>query len=452
MKPDLVWSACLGELQLQMTQATFDTWLRGARFIKYEDGCFVVGVKNGYAKDWLENRLMPTILRTIVRLAGRAVDVRFVVWNDQAQRREAAPLLDLPKPEAAPAPTLPAANLNLRYTFDSFVVGLGNRLAHAASMAVAESPAQAYNPLFIYGGVGLGKTHLMHAIGHTCHAQGLHVLYASSEEFTNDLIESIRARTTDCFREKYRTVDVLMVDDVQFIAGKEATQEEFFHTFNALHGAGKQVVLSSDRTPKAMVTLEERLCSRFEWGLIADIQPPDLETRIAILRAKAAGVGGAAVGGTTVPADILALIADRVQSNIRELEGALNRVVALSRLTHQPLTVELAETALSHLEPQRGRLTEGQIIGAVADHFGVEVAAFEGSSRSRSIARPRQVAMYLLREETGASLPQIGALLGGRDHTTVLYGVERIAEMIEEDAEMRREVIGLRQRLHSAAC
>jgi chromosomal replication initiator protein len=446
MKPDLVWSAALGELQLQMTQATFDTWLRGARFLKYEDGSFVVGVKSGYAKDWLENRLLPTIKRTLCRLAGRSADVRFVVWDGESQKREPVSLLDAhePAPPVASPPTLPSANLNPRYAFDAFVVGLGNRLAHAASMAVAESPAEAYNPLFLYGGVGLGKTHLMHAIGHACHAQGLRVLYASSEEFTNDLIEAIRGRTTDCFREKYRTVDVLLVDDIQFIAGKEATQEEFFHTFNALHGAGKQIVISSDRPPKAMLTLEERLCSRFEWGLIADIQPPDLETRIAILRAKATSCGAA------IPADILTIIADRVQSNIRELEGALNRVVALSRLTHQPLTAELAKTALSHLEPQRGRLTEVQILDAVADHFGVERAAFEGKSRSRTIARPRQVAMYLLREETGASLPQIGAMLGGRDHTTVLYGCERIADLIEEDAEMRREVVSLRQRLYGA--
>ena len=234
-----------------------------------------------------------------------------------------------------------------------------------------------------------------------------------------------------------------MVDDIQFIAGKESTQEEFLYTFNTLHGSGKQIVLSSDRTPKAMITLEERLCSRFEWGLIADIQPPDLETRIAILRSKAESCGAA------IPDNILTLIADRVQSNIRELEGALNRVVALSRLTHQPLTTELAETALSELQPRRGKLTEMQILDAVADHFGVERAAFEGKSRSKAIARPRQVAMYLLREETGASLPQIGALLGGRDHTTVLYGCERIADLIEEDAEMRREVISLRQRLYA---
>jgi chromosomal replication initiator protein len=446
MKPDLIWSATLGELQLQMTQATFDTWLRGARFLKFEDGAFVVGVKNGYAKDWLENRLMPTILRTIVRLASQAVEVRFVVWDGLPRQQDEAPLLNLPDP--TPPPALPSVNLNPRYVFDSFVVGLGNRLAHAASMAVAESPAAAYNPLFLYGGVGLGKTHLLHAIGHACHTHGLRVLYASSEDFTNDLIEAIRARTTDAFREKYRTADLLLVDDIQFIAGKESTQEEFFHTFNTLHCAGKQIVLSSDRTPKAMVTLEERLCSRFEWGLIADIQPPDLETRIAILRSKAAACGGTAGSGAAITDDILALVAARVQSNIRELEGALNRVVALSRLTHQPLTADLAETALSQLQPRRNKLTEEQILDTVADHFGVERAAFEGKSRCKTIARPRQVAMYLLREETGASLPRIGALLGGRDHTTVLYGCERISDLIEEDAEMRRELVTLRQRLY----
>jgi chromosomal replication initiator protein len=310
-------------------------------------------------------------------------------------------------------------------------------------MAVAENPADAYNPLFIYGGVGLGKTHLLHAIGQACQVQSLRVLYISSEEFTNDLIEAIRARTTDAFREKYRTADVLLVDDVQFIAGKESTQEEFFHTFNALHGTGKQIVLSSDRPPKAMITLEERLCSRFEWGLIADIQPPELETRIAILRSKAADFG------VEVPDEILSVIAHQVPSNIRELEGAFNRVVALSQLTHQALTPDVAESALAHMRPERSRLTEQQIVEAVAHHFGVEVAAFEGRSRSRCIARPRQVAMYLLREETGASLPQIGAILGGRDHTTVMHGCERIAEMLEQDADLRRDVVRLRQQLYN---
>jgi len=445
MKSDLVWSAALGELELQMTQATFDTWLRDSRLIKYEDGVFVIGVKNGYAKDWLEHRLLTTIKRTLARLTGKTVAVKFVVWADEPQPQQAVSLLDLPAPATASPVDSSPANLNPRYVFDNFVVGMGNRLAHAASMAVGESPADAYNPLFVYGGVGLGKTHLLHAIGHTCRGQGLRVLYVSSEEFTNDLIEAIRTRTTEDFRDKYRTADVLLVDDIQFIAGKESTQEEFFHTFNALHGSGKQIVISSDRTPKAMSTLEERLCSRFEWGLIADIQPPDLETRIAILRDKAIARDAA------IPDDILVLIASQIQSNIRELEGALNQVLALSTLTHQPLTPEIAETAISNLLPQRSKLTADQIIDAVAHHFGVETEAFQGASRSRAIARPRQIAMYLVREETGASLPQIGAMLGKRDHTTILYGCERIAGLIEEDSAFRREVTSLRQNLYASA-
>ena len=430
-----------------MTQATFDTWLRGSRLMKEEGGTFVIGVKNGYAKDWLEHRLLATVKRTLARLTGRTVAVKFVVWSEESQQRNDVRLLDTPPSVTEPASeqtSAPAqANLNPRYTFDSFVVGPGNRLAQAASMAVAESPAHAYNPLFVYGGVGLGKTHLLHAIGHLCQAQRLRVLYISSETFTNDLIEAIRAHTTDTFREKYRTADVLLVDDIQFIAGKESTQEEFFHTFNTLHGTGKQIVISSDRAPKAMSTLEERLCSRFEWGLIADIQPPDLETRIAILRSKAAA------RGAEVPDEILVLIASQIQSNIRELEGALNRVAALSRLTDQPLTPEVAEAALSNLLPRRSKLTADQIIETVAHHFGLEVGALEGRNRSRAIARPRQIAMYLVREETEASLPQIGAALGGRDHTTVLYGCDRIADLIEEDTKLRREVIALRQQLYS---
>ncbi len=442
MKPNHIWSAALGELQLQMTQATFDTWLRDSRLLKYEDSTFIIGVKNGYAKDWLENRLLATIKRTLARLAGQTVAVKFVVWSEEPRQQDDVPLLNLPPAVSTSIPAPPPANLNPRYTFDSFVVGPGNRLAHAASMAVTEYPAGAYNPLFIYGGVGLGKTHLLNAIGHSCQAQGLRVLYVSSEKFTNDLIEAIRSHITAAFREKYRTADVLLVDDVQFIAGKESTQEEFFHTFNTLHGTGKQIVVSSDRAPKAMSTLEERLCSRFEWGLIADIQPPDLETRIAILRSKSAACGA------SVPNEIFALIASRIQNNIRELEGALNRVLALSQLTHQPLTPEVAETALSSLLPQRSKLTPDQIVEAVALHFSVEINALQGRSRSRAIARPRQIAMYLIREEIGASLPQIGAILGGRDHTTVLYGCERIADLIEEDTDLRRQVITLRQRLY----
>lgn len=451
MNPVHIWSAALGELQLQMTQATFETWLRDSKLLRYEDGTFVVAVKNGYAKDWLEHRLLATIKRTLARLADRTVDVRFVVGAEKPGPEEAdIPLLQASDPPQQPAPEpkpvrASTGDLNPRYTFDTFVVGPGNRLAHAASMAVTESPASAYNPLFLYGGVGLGKTHLLHAIGHACQAQGIDTLYISSEMFTNDLIEAIRSHTTDAFREKYRTADVLLVDDIQFIAGKERTQEEFFHTFNALHSGDRQIVLSSDRAPKALSTLEKRLCSRFEWGLIADIQAPDLETRIAILRSKAA------FSGTTVSDEILSVIATQIQSNIRELEGALNQVIAIARLTDQPLTSEVAKMALGNLMPHRRELPPGEIIQRVAHHFGLKPDQLKGRSRKRDIARPRQIAMYLIREETDASLPQIGNLLGGRDHSTILYGCERVAELLDEDVELRREVTTLRQHLYDRA-
>jgi chromosomal replication initiator protein len=312
-------------------------------------------------------------------------------------------------------------------------------------LAVAENPAHSYNPLFLYGGVGLGKTHLLHAIGNACHERGLNVLYVSSEEFTNDMINSIRMHTTQAFRDKYRSADVLLVDDIQFIAGKESTQEEFFHTFNTLHGQDKQIIVSSDRPPKAMVTLEERLRSRFEWGLAADIQPPDLETRLAILRSKSERAG------RTVPDEILETIARRVQSNIRELEGALNRIVAFADLSGSPLTPQLAEVALADLLPQRRDLTTAQVVALVADKFKVTVDQLIGRDRSRDIALPRQVAMYLLRREVKISLPQIGVALGGRDHTTVMYAIDQIANKIETDSGLRRDVIDIKQQMYGQA-
>jgi chromosomal replication initiator protein len=309
-------------------------------------------------------------------------------------------------------------------------------------LAVADKPAQAYNPLFLYGGVGLGKTHLLHAIGNLCHWQGLQILYVSSEEFTNDLINAIRTHTTQAFREKYRRIDVLLVDDIHFIAGKESTQEEFFHTFNTLHGQDKQIVISSDRPPKALVTLEERLCSRFEWGLTADIQPPDFETRLAILRSKADRMG------THIPYDLMELIARRVQSNIRELEGAMTRVAAFADLSGLPLTPQLVESALADLLPRRSQVQPDEIVHRVADSFGVSVESLLGRDRSRQIALPRQVAMYLLREEANISLPQIGQTLGGRDHTTVMYGCDKIADMLERDDRLRRRVIEIKEQLY----
>jgi chromosomal replication initiator protein len=435
MNAEQTWQAALGQLQMEMPRATFDTWVRDAELLTCEDGAFVIGVQNAYARDWLEDRLLSTVKRVLTGIVGRTVEVRFTVWQGDSADEEPGPAL--------PAAPTAHSQLNPRYTFENFVVGSGNRLAHAAAQAVAENPARSYNPLFVYGGVGLGKTHLLHAVGNAAAATGLHILYVTSEEFTNDLINAIRNHTTDAFRERYRRIDVLLIDDIQFIAGKESTQEEFFHTFNALHGQDKQLVISSDRPPKALVTLEERLRSRFEWGLSADIQPPDFETRVAILRSKAERAG------RVVEPEYLEMIARRVQSNIRELEGALTRVLAFSDLSGTPLSPELVEATLSDLMPRGSALTPDRIIAAVAQHFGIDEDRLLSRERSQLVALPRQVAMYLIREETDASLPQIGDALGGRDHTTVMYGCGKIADRLETDDALRRQVLAVRERLYS---
>ena len=444
MNADQAWQSVLGQLQMEMPRASFDTWVSDTRPVSYEDGLLVVGVRNAYARDWLESRLASTISRLLIGILNSNVAVDFVVTQgeegESLEMEAAAPLQ-----EPAEEPRARHINLNPRYTFETFVVGAGNRLAHAACQAVAEKPARAYNPLFLYGGVGLGKTHLLHAIGNACHARGLNVLYVSSEEFTNDMINAIRTHTTQAFREKYRSADVLLVDDIQFIAGKESTQEEFFHTFNTLHGQDKQIIVSSDRPPKSLVTLEERLRSRFEWGLSADIQPPDLETRLAILRAKAERTG------RFIPDEILDAIARRVQSNIRELEGALNRLLAFAELSGSSLTPSLVEIALADLLPSRQSIVPEKVIELVAREWKTSVEALLGRDRSQKVAEPRQVAMYLLRKETDASLPQIGQVLGGRDHTTVMYAIQKIANDIETKADLRKRVVSVKQQLYGQA-
>ena len=442
------WQATLGELQLQMTRATFDTWLRGSQVISYDDGHFTVYVRHAYAVDWLQNRLLAVVKRTLRRHAGPEADVEFTARApDRDEHLVMVPETVPDEPEGSPVKSShetngrPSSVLHPQYTFDTFVVGTNNRLAHAASLAVTENPAHAYNPLFIYGGVGLGKTHLLHALGHTAKTLGMSVLYVSSEWFTNDLINAIRTQKTEAFRLKYRNTDVLLVDDIQFLAGKERTQEEFFHTFNTLHGAGKQIVVSCDRPPKALVALEDRLRSRFGWGLIADVQPPDFETRIAILRAKAEGCS------SLVPDEVLAYIARKIPSNIRELEGALNRVVAHANLVHAPLTLEAAERALDSILSHMADLSPGRIVKEVADHFRLSEEQLTGRSRARAVSVPRQLAMFLIREETDASLPQIGQILGGRDHTTILHGCEKIGSQIETDEKLRRDWLAIKQRL-----
>ena len=441
INPQRLWQATLGELELKMARATFDTWLRDTHSIGLEnESTLVVGVKNGYAVEWLENRLYPVIRRTLTRLTDQDVEARFVVWQSKRPDKNVPALFQ--EEESMPQQLPYDPGLNADYTFASYVVGPSNRLAQAASQAVAESPAEAYNPLFIYGGVGLGKTHLLHAIGHHCYQRSMQVLYITSETFTNGLIESIRTHTTEKFREKYRTADVLLVDDIQFIAGKESTQEEFFHTFNALRDNGRQIVMSSDRVPKAMVTLEERLRSRFEWGLIVDIQSPDYETRMAILQTKAEKLD------VKVPNDLLSYIATNIESNIRELEGALNRVIAVSQLTDLPLDRNVAEQALARLLPNRPEITAEDIVKTVGTFYAVTPEELRSARRTRRIAHPRQVVMYLMREETDASLARIGAELGGRDHTTVLYGYERVRARVEQDDQFKRELMLLKGKLY----
>jgi chromosomal replication initiator protein len=333
--------------------------------------------------------------------------------------------------------------LNPRYTFSDFIVGNSNRLAHAASLAVAEAPGESYNPLFLYGGVGLGKTHLLHAIGHQGVQTGLAVLYVSSEQFTNEIVNAIRYRTQEEFRAKYRSVDILLVDDIQFIAGKESTEEEFFHTFNSLYEMSKQIVICSDRPPKAIVSLEERLRSRFEWGLIADIQPPDLETRMAILRVKADLLR------YHVPDDVIAYIAGRVQTNIRELEGCLNRLMAYQQLHHAEPTMEVARAAMSSLveDVRESRLNSRQIAEMVAEFYHISLESMCGKQRDKHIVMPRQIAMYLIRQETQASLLEIGQLFGGRDHSTVLHACEKIDRAVNINPALRREIVAIREQL-----
>jgi len=461
------WQTTLEQLQLQMTKATFDTWMRHTRVVSRDSNTYTIGVKSDYAKDWLENRLLGIIKRALRNTAGKSVQVNFVVLTDietpnvsdntaasqPAQKRIRANGASHQKSRKnmnAAQDISPNGGfqigenmkLSTNYIFDRFVVGSSNQLAHAASRAVADRPGKAYNPLFLYGGVGLGKTHLLQAIAHEALINDKRVIYVSSETFTNDFINALRHNSTDAFREHYRNTDFLLVDDIQFIAGKESTQEEFFHTFNDIHSTGGQIVLSSDRVPKAIPTLQDRLSSRFEWGLSADLQPPDLETRLAILRFKADGLH------ISVSSDVMEFIARRCQNNIRELEGALNKVIAHAALTQSPISLDQAKYALQDLVSRQASITIEMVIEAVTEYFGITTDEIVGNSRSKRVSGPRQMVMYLTREETKSSLPQIGEALGGRDHTTIMYGCDKVAKLIEENESVRREAMRIREILY----
>lgn len=428
-----IWNDVLEILKKELDAHSYATWVNTTSPVAYHDGTLVILTLNEFSRDWLETRFSALIRSYLEYKYGINFTLRFITPDNKDS-------IFLPRDEQ------PA--LNPKYTFDSFVVGNSNRLAHAASLAVAESPSKAYNPLFIYGGVGLGKTHLLHAIGHHVmqHYKDYKVVYVSSETFTNELINAIKDDQTVEFRNKYRRVDVLLIDDIQFLAGKERTQEEFFHTFNALHEADKQIIISSDRTPKEIPTLEDRLRSRFEWGLIADIQPPDLETREAILRKKAQ------MENIDFPDDVIFFIATNVKSNIRELEGALLRVIAYANLNHRPIDIELAKEALKDVVSgnQRRNITIPMIQKVVAQYFNMNVEDFKSRRRTKNVAIPRQIAMYICRELTDASLPRIGQEFGGRDHTTVIHACEKIKEYIENDAEIDRAIKDILEILNSS--
>ena len=436
----------LGDLQMQLPRPTFETWLKpteGVSLSQESDGAqvFVVEAPTPFAVEWLERRMFHALQRTLEKVAGHPVELHLRVRSEgipYAVERAGLPPGITPE---ANQPLFEFRSLNPRYTFESFVVGPSNRLAFSAAQAVADTPGVAYNPLFLYSGAGLGKTHLLQAIGRTCALRGLSVLYVTSEQFTNEFIGAIRNRTTEDFRTRYRSVQLLLVDDVQFLSGKEQTHEGFFHTFNDLHNSGNQVVVSSDRPPRALPLMEERLRSRFEWGLIADIQPPDLETRMAILSNKAdemhVGLNDA----------VIELIAKRVQRNVRELEGSLNRMVAYAQLMNVDITLDTTERILNDITPEQTRasIDPQRILSDVANYYGLEVDDLVARNRRRNVSVPRQVAMYLLIHEIGLPPTQVGRLLGGRDHSTVIHGAGKINAEMNEDSELRHDVQAIKE-------
>ena len=424
-----VWERALHRIQTNITSQTYDTWFRNLGPLEFDGSNLVLEVPSQFYVDWLDQHFRTLIEASVAAAVERAVGISFHV------RRDAPPEPD-PVPRIAP-PTRDESNLAWNNTFDTFVVGNGNQFAHAVCQAVAQSPGERYNPLFIYGGVGLGKTHLMHAIGHQVRAQkpGARVFFVAAEKFMNEMIYAIQHASTLEFKARYRTADVLLIDDIQFLAGKESTQEEFFHTFNALHSAHKQIVLTSDGPPNSITALEERLVSRFTWGVVADLQAPDLETRVAIVKKKAE------MQARSLPNEIALLLASNIKSNIRDLEGSLSRLIAFSDLTGQPLTVEFAQEVLrDQIKPDLARIDVLDIQRLVSRHFSVSEESLRGKRRTDTIAFPRQIGMYVTRSLTDLSLAEIGAKFGGRDHTTVLHACQKIENLMITDRELRNTV------------
>ncbi len=433
----MIWDKVKEILSRELSEQSFKTWFQPLRCVEVTDSAVRLGVPDAYFGQWLKNHYENLILSAVEDVTGTKLAVEFVVDEAQKPAPAAAPAPEAPRPKSIIPESKEFFDLNNKYTFDHFVIGPGNRFAHAASLAVCEAPARQYNPLFIYGPVGLGKTHLMQSIAHEIKKRNpdFRVLYISSEKFTNQLINAIQTRSTPQFRSRYRSLDLLLIDDIHFLAEKEATQEEFFHTFNSLYDAHKQIIVSSDRPPKDIPGLEERLVSRFGWGLVTDIQPPDFETRVAILKKKMEKET------VVVPDDVAFFIASKIRSNIRELEGALIRVVAYCQLTGQTLDMKIAQEILrASFKEEEQKVSIDQIQRVVASFFNLKVSDLRGKSRSRSVARPRQIAMHFVRSLTGHSLPEIGEYFGGRDHSTVLHAVNKMNQEIEENRETRRLV------------
>ena len=439
--PATLWQETLRHLSQHVSRANYDTWLAGTEGLRLDNDALIVGTRSEFVTEWLQKRLRPLIVRTLTDLGGQSLDVRFEPLRAADDETPA-----LQTTEEAPAPSVRRPRLRDRYTFEHFIVGPGNRLAHAAAEGCASALGRLYNPLFIYGGVGLGKTHLLHAIGHRILKAGQRVGCISSEQFTSELITAIQQRKQEQFRGRYRYADALLIDDIQFIAGREQTQTEFFHTFNDLYEAGRQIVITSDKSPALIPQLEERLRSRFEWGLITDIQAPDIETRVAILRSKASEQR------STVPDEVLHVIAGRFTSNVRELEGSLTRVLAYSRLTGEALTPSLVQSALASLAPSEPRLPPSPelIVDIICRYFDLNRDELLSKSREKRVAYPRQLGMYLMRELAHRSLVEIGDFLGGRDHSTVHHGWRKMERAMTVDPETKRDIASLREMVEQA--
>lgn len=439
MTQHTIWQHVLEYIRQNINDVEYHTWFERIRPLGINNGVLELGVPTSFAGDWIQKHYAGLIQEGLAHLGAQAPRFELKVIPGTPIQTDI-----FSSAQSTSIPSDPRSRLNPKYTFENFVVGPNNRLAHAAALAVAESPGRAYNPLFIYGGVGLGKTHLMHAVGHSVALRfpKLKIEYVSTETFTNDLINGIQRDRMNEFRERYRSVDLLLVDDIQFIAGKERIQEEFFHTFNTLYEARKQIILSSDRPPKDILTLESRLRSRFEWGLITDIQPPELETRIAILKMNAE------YRGIWIPDEVLEYIARQVTSNIRELEGSLMRVIAYASLNGVEISKAVAARALSDIFTAREtEYLPEEILRAVAEHYGLRPEELRGVGRRKEVVLPRQVAMYLIRELTHASLPEIGQFFGGRDHTTVLYAIQKVQELLDADRSLQKDLALIRERL-----